>query len=162
MRLRAHQLSRGRGRQGRASRGWSYDAYGQYYYTTLFNSNTGYLNFSAISKALQVTTVRSRGAPVCISGSPCVPYNIFTDGVVTPEQVAFLESPGTAHGTVTQKTVHADVTADLGVYDIKSPLAANGLGVNFGLEHRWSFSTSRRTRRNSQAFSQASVALRPP
>ena len=37
---------------------WNYDAYGQYYYTTLYNSNANYLNFQSIANALQVTGTR--------------------------------------------------------------------------------------------------------
>ena len=40
---------------------WNYDAYGSYYYTTFFNSNTGFLNFQAINNALLVLIT---GAPV--------------------------------------------------------------------------------------------------
>ena len=120
---------------------WSYDAYGQYDYTTFFNSNQQYLNFQAIDNALQVKT-GPNGTPVCISGAPCVPYNIFSDGGVTPDQLAYLYLAGTAYGTTTQRTVHADVTGDLGKYGIRSPFANNGLSVNVGYEHRselWSY-----------------------
>ena len=55
---------------------WSYDFYGQYYYTTFFNSNQKYLNFQNIDNALQVTGTAAN--PTCISGAAgCVPYNIF-------------------------------------------------------------------------------------
>ena len=35
--------------------GWSYDAYGQYYTTTLFNSNSNYINLASVDNALQVS-----------------------------------------------------------------------------------------------------------
>ena len=119
---------------------WSYDAYGQYDYTTFFNSNQQYLNFQSIDNALQVTN--GPNGPQCISGPPCVPYNIFQDGGVTPAQLAYLYLNGTAYGTTTQRTVHADITGDLGKYGIRFPWATNGLSLNVGYEHRselWSY-----------------------
>jgi hypothetical protein len=56
------------GLAGEITAAWNYDAYGQYYYTTLFNSNSNYLNFAAVDNALQVTGTASN--PVCIV-SPC-------------------------------------------------------------------------------------------
>jgi iron complex outermembrane recepter protein len=129
------------GDKGNIDRTWSYDAYGQYYYTTFFNSNKQYLSFTAIDNALQVKT-GPNGTPVCISGGSCVPYNIWQDGGVTPAQLAYLYLNGTAYGTTAQRTVHADVTGELGNYGIKSPLADDGISVNVGYEHRaevWSY-----------------------
>jgi iron complex outermembrane receptor protein len=122
------------GATGEIGQGWTYDAYGQYYYTSLFNSNTGYLDYSKINNALQVTGTAAN--PVCVSGGSCVPYNIWTTGGVTPNQVSYLSSPGTAFGSVTERIIHGDVTGDLGQYGVQSPLARNGAGVNFGYEHR--------------------------
>jgi outer membrane receptor protein involved in Fe transport len=113
---------------------WNYDAYGQYYYSTLYNSNTNYLNFQSIANALQVTGTRDN--PACISGGSCVPYNIFTEGAVTDDQLSSLYTAGTAYGTVTQQIVHADVTGDLGEYGLTVPLAQQGISVNLGLERR--------------------------
>jgi iron complex outermembrane recepter protein len=113
---------------------WSYDAYGQYYYTLFTNTNGGYLSFQSIDNALQVAGTRSN--PVCISGAPCIPYNIWTQGAVTPAQVQSLYLLGTAQGTSTLRTLHAEVTGQLGKYGITSPLAHDGIGVDVGYEHR--------------------------
>ena len=113
---------------------WTYDAYAQYYYTTLFNSNTNYLNYSNIDNALQVTGTPAN--PVCISKGNCVPYNIFTQGAVTPAQLAYLYAPGTAYGNNTEKIEHGDVTGELGQYGITSPWAHDGVAINIGAEHR--------------------------
>ena len=123
------------GLKGDLFSGWTYDAYGQYYYTTFFNSNKQYLNFQSIDNALLVKKDPS-GNPVCISGSPCVPYNIFKDGGVTPDALQYLYLNGTASGTNVERTVHADITGDLGRYGVKSPLATNGFSVNLGYEYR--------------------------
>jgi len=122
------------GLTGEITEAWNYDAYGQYYYTTLFNSNSNYLNFAAVNNALQVTG--TAGNPVCISGPPCVPWNIFATGGVSADQLAPLYTTGTAYGSITQRIVHADLTGDLGKYGIKVPFASDGLRVNLGAEHR--------------------------
>jgi outer membrane receptor protein involved in Fe transport len=113
---------------------WSYDAYGQYYYTTFFNSNDKYINFQSADNALQV--VGTRANPVCVSGSPCVPYNIFSDGGVTPQQLNYLYLSGTSSGSTTLRTIHGEVTGQLGKYGATSPLASDGLAVDIGYEHR--------------------------
>ncbi|HZF31247.1 MAG TPA: TonB-dependent receptor [Gammaproteobacteria bacterium] len=123
------------GVRGEIGPAWSYDAYGQYYYVQFYNSNNKYLNFERITNALQVTT-GAGGAPVCVSGPPCVPYNIFTTGAVTQDALAYLYTDGTAYGTTTLRTVHADFTGDLGEYGVKLPSAKEGLSVNIGYETR--------------------------
>ncbi|MGH8148701.1 MAG: TonB-dependent receptor domain-containing protein, partial [Steroidobacteraceae bacterium] len=106
----------------------------QYYYTSLFNSNSNYLSFNSITSALQVTGTAAN--PACISGPPCVPYNIFTQGGVTPAQLAYLYAPGTAYGTNDEKILHADATLDLSKFGLESPWAHDGVEVNVGAEHR--------------------------
>ena len=113
---------------------WSYDAYGQYYYTTFFNSNNKFLSFANIDNALQVTGTAAN--PKCISGGACVPYNIWSDGGVTQQALNYLYLLGTSEGTSTLRTLHAEVTGQLGKYGITSPLATDGIGVNVGFEHR--------------------------
>ncbi len=122
------------GAKGDFADGWSYDAYGQYYYTTFFNSQGHYLNFQAIDNALQVTGTAAN--PVCISGPPCVPYDIFADGAVTPAQLKYLYLLGTGQGTSTLRTLHAEITGHLGKYGISSPWASEGVAVDVGYEHR--------------------------
>ncbi len=123
------------GLKGDLGSAWSYDAYAQYYYVDFFNSNDKYLSFTNIDKALLVTT-DSSGNPVCVSGPPCVPYNIFQDGGVTQDAINYLSLNGTARGTSTLRTIHADFTGDLGEYDVRLPTANDGLGVNVGYERR--------------------------
>ncbi len=122
------------GAKGEILKGWTYDAYAQYYYTSFFTSNNQYLSFQAIDNALQVKGTAAN--PVCISGGSCVPYNIFSDNGVTQAALAPMYLSGTAFGSNTLRTIHADVTGDLGKYGLQSPLASGGVGVNFGYEHR--------------------------
>ena len=123
------------GAKGDFADAWSYDAYGQYFYTAFFDSNQKYLNFQSIANALLVTGTAAN--PACI-GVPrgCVPYNIFSDGGVTQRQLNYLYELGTAQGASTLRTLHADITGKLAEYGVKSPLATEGVGVNIGLEHR--------------------------
>jgi len=123
------------GGQGDINAAWSYDAYAQYYYTTFFTTNDQYMNFTAIDQALLVRR-DANGNPVCISGGRCVPWNIFSDGGVTQEQLDFLYLAGTGYGTTTLRTVHGEVSGQLGEYGIKLPTAEEGMAVNVGYEHR--------------------------
>jgi outer membrane receptor protein involved in Fe transport len=123
------------GATGDIAPGISYDAYGQYYYVSLFNSNTNYLNYANIGQALIATGTAAN--PVCVTQvGGCVPWNIFTQGGVTPAQLGYLQSPGTGYGTDSETIAHIDVTALLDQYGIISPLAHEGVAVNLGGEHR--------------------------
>lgn len=122
------------GLRGALGSAWKYDVYGQYFYTTFYNSNDKFLNFEKIGDALQVTGTAAD--PRCISGSPCVPYNIFRDGAVTQDQLEYLYISGTANGSTTLRTVHADITGSLAEYGVQLPWATDGVGVNVGFENR--------------------------
>jgi outer membrane receptor protein involved in Fe transport len=123
------------GAQGDFLGAWSYDAYGQYYYTQLFNSNTNYLNYASIGQALIATGTATN--PTCtVSAGGCVPWNIFTQGGVTPAQLAYLQSPGTGYGTDSEGIAHIDITGELGQYGLISPFAHDGVAMNIGAEHR--------------------------
>jgi iron complex outermembrane receptor protein len=124
------------GSQGEIVKGWSYDGYVQYYYTSFFNSNDKYLNFASIDNALLVTgtAANPKCANPAIAG--CVPYNIWQDGGVTNAALQYLNAIGTGQGSTTLHTYHADVTGQLGEYGIRSPVANDGMAVNVGWEHR--------------------------
>jgi outer membrane receptor for ferrienterochelin and colicin len=123
------------GLKGDFADAWNYDAYAQYYYTTFDFTNEQYLNFEAIGRALQVTGTRDN--PVCIRQTGgCVPYNIFSDGGVTQDQIDPLYTDGTARGDTTLKVIHADITGDLGAYGLKLPSADDGIAFNIGYENR--------------------------
>jgi outer membrane receptor protein involved in Fe transport len=123
------------GVDGRLSDAWSYDAYALYYTTSLLSTNQNNLNLVAANKALQVTTDQS-ARPVCISGGSCVPYDIFTTGAVTPQQLAYLNITGTDGGTNTEQIIEADVTGELDRYGLIAPWAREGVALNAGAEHR--------------------------
>jgi outer membrane receptor protein involved in Fe transport len=107
------------GATGEVVDGWTYDAYAQYYYTTLYNSNSNYFSIAGINNAL-------------LNGT----YNLFQQGGITQQQVQGLYESGTAYGTDTEKIWHADFTGDLSKYGAVSPWAHDGVGINLGWEER--------------------------
>ncbi len=115
---------------------WNYDVYGQYYFVSFFNSNSKYLNFANVDQALLVTGTRAN--PVCINANArgCVPYNIWSDGGVTQDQLNYLYLTGTGSGNYTLRTAHGEITGELGKYGVRLPTANDGIAINLGAEHR--------------------------
>ena len=66
----------------------------------------------------------------------CVPYDIFNPGGVTQDALDYLQTPGLRNGQTTQYVVSGSVTADLGKYGFRSPLATDGVGIAVGAEYR--------------------------
>ncbi|MEP6885435.1 MAG: TonB-dependent receptor [Gammaproteobacteria bacterium] len=124
------------GLKGALGDAWIYDAYASFYYTSLFQSQGGFLSWNKLQNALLVVINPTTGAPQCMSGAGCVPWNIWTQGGVTAAQAASLVALGTSHGSITERIVNANATGELGKYGIVSPFASNGLAVNLGVEHR--------------------------
>ncbi len=122
------------GIKGKIADGWDYDASFQYGLVDLVESENNYFSNSKINNALNV--VGTAANPVCVSGPPCVPYNIFAIGGVTPAALAYLEVPGELTGRVTQTIVNANATGDLGRYGVQLPTADSGLKINIGVEYR--------------------------
>lgn len=116
---------------------WSYDAYFQYYYVSMNSQNNNYLSYLKIDNAL--LAVNGPKGVQCVSGAPCVPWNIFKEGGVTPDQFQYLYLLGTASGNNQLKTMHADITGELGKYGVQLPTAHDGIAVNLGWEHRNEF-----------------------
>jgi iron complex outermembrane receptor protein len=114
--------------------GLTYDLYGQFYYTTFTNNNAYYFNFQSIDNALDV--YNNNGVPTCQSGGACVPYNIFKDGGVTQQALDYLYINGLGIGASTLRTLHGELTAQLGKWGVTSPFAQDGVGINAGFEHR--------------------------
>jgi iron complex outermembrane receptor protein len=119
---------------------WSYDIFGQ---SSRVAYNETYRNEFSIARSYKAMDVISdaSGKPVCRSFAngtdlACVPYNIFQLGGVTPEALAYLQTPGMRSGFTTQTIVGGNIGADLGEYGIKLPGAQSGVGVSFGVEKR--------------------------
>jgi outer membrane receptor protein involved in Fe transport len=130
------------GIRGELSDIWSYDAFMQ---TGETKRNETYLNdFSVRRTGNALNVLNSPTGPVCaINGDAdpanddpnCVPWNIWQAGGVTPEALAYLQTPGFQRATARQDIVHADVTADLSSV-AKLPTTETGLVLNFGGEYR--------------------------
>ncbi len=65
-----------------------------------------------------------------------MPYNIFSLGGVTPEALAYLQTPGLQRGSTQQSVQGATLSSDLGKYGLRMPWAKSGIGVAFGVERR--------------------------
>jgi iron complex outermembrane receptor protein len=120
---------------------WDYDLSAQY--GTVLLEDTYYNDFSytRAGRAMDVVADPETGAPVCASvlngvDPNCVPYNIWSLGGVTPEALAYLQTPGFARGNTQQTVVSGSMSSDLGAYGIKMPTAEDGISVAFGAEHR--------------------------
>ncbi|MGZ3274623.1 MAG: TonB-dependent receptor plug domain-containing protein [Caulobacteraceae bacterium] len=122
------------GSKGKLWGPFSYDLYGSYYDTRVAIDNENFQSIAAVQNAFLVKGTAAN--PVCISGGACVPYNIFKDGGVTPAQTAYLAEAGTSRGSTTEAIVEGTVTGNLGEYGVKSPWAAEGVGVAAGFQVR--------------------------
>ena len=123
------------GMQGDFADAWSYDAYFSDYYSSFFQSNNNYLGNEQVQNALLV--VNGPNGPVCQGGQPgCVPWNIWTQGAVTPQQLNYLYQIGTSYGTVDERIINVDFTGELGKYGLKLPTANDGVAVVLGYDYR--------------------------
>jgi iron complex outermembrane receptor protein len=127
------------GFRGDLGSGWSYDAYLQLGVARLNEHITGYGSEQKIQNALNVVYAPGTTTPVCVSGGPnCVPLDIFQALGAGINQAAYnyvLASSFTT-GQTRQQVASINITGDLGHYGIKSPWAADGVGINIGAEYR--------------------------
>jgi outer membrane receptor protein involved in Fe transport len=128
------------GVKGEINPALSYDAYvlsGRVAYQETYKND---FSNTRITRALDVVADAS-GNPVCrskLDGTDinCVPYNIWRLGGVTPEALAYLQTPGFQKGFTSTGVTGATLSGDLTDYGIKSPMASSGLGFAVGLERR--------------------------
>jgi outer membrane receptor protein involved in Fe transport len=118
---------------------WRYDVFAQTAKVRGSSSANNYFSTERAKRAMDV--VNQNGKAVCasaVNGSDanCVPYNPWKAGGVTPEQLAYLQIPGTTSGFTSQQIQGATIATDLGDYGIKLPTAKTGVGLSFGLERR--------------------------
>jgi outer membrane receptor protein involved in Fe transport len=122
------------GVKGKIDDVWNYDASWQYSLVDLETTANNYFSAAKIANALNVVSVG--GVPTCVSGPPCVPWNIFQPGGVTPAALNYLYSLGIEDGRISQMSVDGNVTGDLEKYGVKLPTAQSGLKLNIGVEWR--------------------------
>lgn len=127
------------GLRGDLNDNWNYDFAMQYGRVSFNQVQTGFFRTSAIQNALNVVSVN--GTPTCVSkvngsDTACVPYNIFSLGGVTRQQLDYLETPSTQQGNLFERIVNFSLGGDLTDYGVKSPWANDGVGVSIGAEYR--------------------------
>ncbi len=120
---------------------WDYDIFAQTGKVVFQQITTNYFSKVRTARALDVVTDPTTGQPVCASkldgtDANCVPYNIFSLGKITPEALAYLQTPGLQKGSTQQAVQGATLSSDLGNYGWRLPWAKTGVGVAFGVERR--------------------------
>ena len=125
------------GLRGDLGSGWTYDGYMQLGLSRVDTHITGYGSINKINNALNVINVN--GVPTCVNDSAsCVPLDLFKtlSGNITPAAYKYVLASAFTTGETREQIASVSVTGDLGHYGIKSPYAADGIGVSFGAEYR--------------------------
>lgn len=128
------------GVKGEINPALSYDAYalvGRVVYQETYKND---FSIARTARALDVVA-DANGNAVCRSALDgtdpnCVPYNIWRLGGVTPEALAYVQTPGFQKGYTSTGATGVSVSGDLTDYGIKSPMASSGLGFAVGVERR--------------------------
>lgn len=131
------------GTKGEINDALQYDVYAQEGMTLFSETFKNDVSRSRLSNALQAVVDPLSGNIVCkanangANAAPgCVPYNIWGTGPTNPAAIAYFTSPGLSDGDTEERIVSGNITADLGKYGVKSPMANLGLFVNVGTEYR--------------------------
>ena len=141
------------GVKGAITDNWTYDVSYQYSQMTEQVISTGDLSKTKMGYALDVVNVDS-GGNIVPKGTPgskiecavtqqgnttglangCVPWNIFTPGLVTPAMENYLGITGITLGEIKQHIIDSNFTGDLSQY-VQLPTAHSGLQVAAGTEY---------------------------
>lgn len=118
---------------------WSYDVFAEAAKVIYGQSQQNYFVQERIDRAMDIVNVN--GVATCrsvVNGSDpnCVPYNMWSLGGITPEQLAYLQANGMYRGSTQQSFYGANISSDLGEYGWKLPAAKSGIAVAFGVERR--------------------------
>jgi outer membrane receptor protein involved in Fe transport len=131
------------GLRGDPLRGVSYDMYYQTGHTIRQEQFKNDFSSTRLTFALDAVTDPVTGLPVCravLQGNPaaagCVPFNPFTTGGITQDQLNFLQVPSFQHGTIDENIAHADLTLVGSEYGLQTPWSDTGIGLNVGVEYR--------------------------
>jgi iron complex outermembrane recepter protein len=129
------------GVKGDFAEAWKYDVYAQRGTVDNSNQNLNYFSNALIQNALTVVPGPG-GVPTCAAALPggadpkCVPWNIWVPNGVTAAATNYLSIPLLVDATTTEEIVSGSVTGDLGTYNVKIPMADEGLKVSVGAEWR--------------------------
>ena len=120
---------------------WGYEVSAQYSKVRLSQIYRNEFSVARLTRALDVVTDPTSGAPVCSSvldgtDPNCVPYNVFAPGGINQATLDYLQVPLVMTGYTEQQVVTASVTGDLTDKGIVSPWAQSGLKLALGAEYR--------------------------
>ena len=139
------------GLKGSIIDGLTFDVYAQRDSTDTMLRNENYFDAVKVTNALNVITGPATlangnanplaGQPECASvyngtDPACVPWNIWVPNGVTAAALKYLSIPLLTDATSIEYVVSGSVTADMGKWNIKSPLADEGIKLNLGAEYR--------------------------
>jgi outer membrane receptor protein involved in Fe transport len=132
------------GLRGKFNDAWNYDSYLEYAATKFDARQTAYFLTNRINNALiakrnaagQVVCGINADATTTNDDAACVPYNIFSEGAITPAMLNYLQVPGSTFGNTSERVANISLGGDLTSYGVKSPWAKDGVGVAFGAEYR--------------------------
>jgi iron complex outermembrane recepter protein len=113
---------------------WKYDVYGMEGRTEYSDIHTNDFSKSRLTDAFLVDP--ATGGCMNAAAAGCVPYNIWTNGAVTPAQLAYISVPSIITGDTEERVVSGSITGDLGKYGVKLPTAKSGLDLVLGAEYR--------------------------
>lgn len=113
---------------------WLVNAYVSWGKTDQIQENGGQVNVERAALAFDVER-NANGELQCVNDlarlQGCVPLNLFGEGTITDEAVAYVKSPAKVTGQTEQYIVAASIAGELPV-----ELAGGNVGVAFGVEHR--------------------------
>ncbi len=131
------------GMRGDLSDVWSYDVYYQFAQTNFALTYQNDFSVTRLGRALDIVdNPNTPGVdPVCRSvldgtDPSCVPWDIWATGQVSPESLAYLQTPGFQRGNVQQTVASASLTGNLGQWGVQLPWANSGVGLAIGVEYR--------------------------
>jgi iron complex outermembrane receptor protein len=139
------------GLKGEIIDGLTFDVYAQRDSTDTQLRNENYFDASRVTNALNVISgpaLLANGNPNPLAGQAecnsvytgtdpnCVPWNIWVPNGVTAGALKYLSIPLLIDATTIEYVVSGSVTADMAKWNIKSPLADEGVKVNVGAEYR--------------------------
>lgn len=120
------------GIRGELNETWRYDASYQFAEVDMRNRHSNYLDVGKADDALDVDANGN-----CLSGNAsCVPWNIWSNGGVTADQIAWYNQTYNENGQTDQEVFTAYVQGSLGDYGWVFPTASSGVELVFGVERR--------------------------
>ena len=120
---------------------WDYDVFGQVARVSFAERYAHDFSIVRTHRALDVVADPATGNAVCASvldrsDPACVPWNIWRLGGVTPEALAYLETPATQRGSTSLRVAGGSLSGDLGAYGLRVPGTTRGIEAVIGVERR--------------------------